>query len=98
MRGFATSRRECRWLGGHFPAEMSAFKSHIESDGCLLDPRLIDLSFSAVPRAASGEAARPKNFHGSGAGGGNEKAPQPIQPRLVGDKVDDAGRSKAGVA
>ena len=33
------------------------FKCHIESDDCLLDPRLIDPFFSAMPRPAIGEGA-----------------------------------------
>jgi len=33
---------------------MSAFKHHIECGDCLLDPRLIDPSFSAMPCAAFG--------------------------------------------
>jgi hypothetical protein len=36
---------------------MSALKCHIESDDCLLDPRLIDPFFSAMPRDAIGAAA-----------------------------------------
>src|SRR5262249_49911630 len=32
-----------------FPAEMSALKCHIETDDCLLHPRLIDQSFLQCP-------------------------------------------------
>src|SRR5262249_14242908 len=43
FKGWAPGRR--------FPAEMSALKCHIESDDCLLDPRLIDPSFLRCPAA-----------------------------------------------
>src|SRR5262249_56553286 len=42
-----------------FPAEMSAFKHHIENGGCLLDPPLICSSFSSMPPAAICEGSVP---------------------------------------
>jgi hypothetical protein len=55
MRDLPTSRQECRWLRGHSLLRCRHFKCHIESDDCLLDPRLIeDWFFSAMRRASPG--------------------------------------------